>query len=76
MKAYTKNKLMLERDKERVFTIDDLYASAYENAINNVIGVLNESLGTKYFFSRDCYVIDTIAEKLNIKFDVDGEIIS
>lgn len=58
------------------FTINDLYASAWESAIDEVASVLNGKIdGLHLFRTRDWVVIEQVAESLNIRFTVNGEII-
>ena len=57
------------------YKIGSLYAEAYNSAIRNVIALLNETMGTKFFYARDWAQVDALIEKLGIRFDIDGEII-
>lgn len=58
------------------FTINDLYGSAWESAIDEVASVLNGKIdGLHLFRTRDWVAIEQVAESLNIRFTVNGEII-
>ena len=59
----------------RTYKITDLYASAWENAIENAIYHLNRTLGLKLVFVRDNNQVDMLCEALGITFDADGEIV-
>lgn len=56
-------------------TSNAMCGEAYNNAIMSVIDVLNTTMGTKFFYSRDWAQIDMLAEKLGIKFDENGNIV-
>ena len=53
-----------------------LCGEAFNCAIKNVAHVLNETLGTKYFYSRDWATLELLADNLGIRFNIDGEIVS
>ena len=55
--------------------INELFGEAYKEAIIQVIEVLNNELGTNFFYARDWARIDTIALRLGITFDENGEIV-
>lgn len=56
--------------------IDDLIGTAYNDAIENVIAVINRKAGREVFFSpRDKFAIEDIAQALGVRFDENGEIV-
>ena len=59
------------------FTIDNdaICGEAYNEAIREVAEVLNEGLGTNLFSARDWARLETIALKLGIMFNENGEIV-
>ena len=57
------------------YEIESLYAESYNSAINNTIAYLNEMLGLKLCYARDWQKIHDLAEKLGIRFDINGEIV-
>lgn len=56
------------------YTIEDIYASAWEGAIEEVAKILNDELETN-FSLQDWAKLERVAERLNIKFDENGEIV-
>ena len=58
-----------------IFNIDDLCGYAWECAIRNVYKVLNENIGLENLDLREAMGYEAIARELNIKFDVNGNII-
>jgi len=59
----------------KTYKIEDLYAYAYESAIENVATIVNLTLGTHYFFARDWAKLEQLADKLGIDFDENGELV-
>ena len=58
-----------------VFNIDDLSGYAWECAIKNVYKVLVANIGLENLDLREAMRYEAIARELNIKFDVNGDII-
>lgn len=58
-----------------VFNIDDLSGYAWECAINNVYKVLDANIGLEPLVLRESIGYETIAKELNIRFDINGDII-
>ena len=58
-----------------IFNIDDLCGYAWECAIRNVYKVLNENIGLENLDLREAMGYEEIAKGLNIRFDVNGNII-
>ena len=56
-------------------SITDLCGEAYREALAEVADVLNSTMGTSFFFTRDWASLDMLAEELGVKFYMDGEII-
>ena len=61
--------------KKTLFNIDDLCGYAWECAIKNVYKVLNENIGLENLDLREVMGYEEIAKGLNIRFDVNGNII-
>ena len=61
--------------KKTVFNIDDLCGYAWECAIKNVYKVLNENIGLENLDLREAVGYEEIAKGLNIRFDVNGNIV-
>ena len=57
------------------FSITELYGNAWETAIENAIYELNKTLKLNLFFARDNNQVDTLCERLGIRFDENGEIV-
>lgn len=57
------------------YSIEHMYASAYEEAITQVADILNSTLGTNYTYIEDWAVLDMLAEQLGVQFDENGNII-
>lgn len=55
--------------------IEGLYASAWENAIDNTAKILNEKLGTAFNRRDNWFIIETMATEMNIQFDENGDLI-
>lgn len=55
--------------------IYELYASAYENAIKNVIEKVNNTLGLHLTYLCDCQSAENLADLLETRFDEDGNIV-
>ena len=68
-KVYYTNQLSYECQ------IEDLYAEAYNSAINNTIEYLNDMLGLSLNYASDWARVHELIEKLGIRFDVNGEIV-
>ena len=62
-------------DEKRVYTIDTMCGAHWSDAVLNVIDILNEELGLDLFVFRDGNAIDTVCEKLGIRFDDDSNIV-
>ncbi len=62
---------------ERGFKIDQLIGENWNNAVANVITVLNYGRmeGDKLFYQRDRFFVEDTAMALGIRFDSDGNII-
>ena len=58
-----------------VFYIDDLFGYAWECAIRNVYKSLNDNIGLEPLDLTEHIGYQTIARELNIRFDVNGNII-
>ena len=58
-----------------IFNIDDLCGYAWECAIRNVYKVLNENIGLENLDLREAMGYEEIAKGLNIRFDVNGNIV-
>lgn len=58
-----------------VFNIDELNGYAWECAMKNVYEVLNANIGLTKLVSRNRLVYEQIARDLNIRFNVNGDII-
>ena len=58
-----------------VFNIDDLCGYAWECAIKNVYKILVVNIGLEPLVLRESIGYETIAKELNIRFDVNGDII-
>ena len=58
-----------------VFNIDDLSGYVWECAIKNVYKVLDENIGLDTLVLSESIGYETIAKVLNIRFDVNGDII-
>lgn len=61
--------------KKTIFNIDDLCGYAWECAIKNVYKILDENIGLEPLDLREDIGYEEIAKGLNIKFDVNGNII-
>ncbi len=48
---------------------------AYENAIMAVADIVNSTFGTNYTYVRDWMILDELASKLGVRFDVNGFIV-
>lgn len=57
------------------YKIDELISIAYQNAIQEVIDVVNRELGLSLFYFRDWSGVETLACKLGLRFTKDGNII-
>ena len=57
------------------FNIDDLSGYVWECAIKNVYKVLDENIGLEPLDLRKDISYEAIARELNVKFDVNGNII-
>ena len=58
------------------FYIEDMYASAWQAAIENVGNILNKELGLNLQVTQDDWrQVERIADALKIRFDENGEII-
>lgn len=53
--------------------INELYGEAYNTAINNVIQLLNDTVGTELFYARDWAKAEDVALKSGMVFDLNGE---
>ena len=58
-----------------VFNIDDLSGYAWECAMKNVYKILDANIGLEPLILRESIGYEAIARELNIKFDVNGNII-
>lgn len=58
------------------FNIDQLFAEAYNNAIDNVAYHINKVMETEFFRYRDWPQLHDLALALGIRFDGNGEILS
>ena len=58
-------------------TINELWGEAYNEAITEVMDILNDELGTNLLFTRiaDANAVHEVILGLNIKFTENGEII-
>ena len=61
--------------KKNVFKIDDLCGGAWDSAIRNVYKILNENIGLENLDLKEAMGYEEIAKELNIKFNVNGNII-
>ena len=61
--------------KKTIFNIDDLCGYAWECAIKNVYKILDANIGLEPLDLREDIGYEAIARELNIKFDVNGNII-
>ena len=61
--------------KKTVFNIDDLCGYVWECAIRNVYKVLDTNIGLEPLVLRESIDYETIARDLNIRFDVNGNIV-
>lgn len=52
-----------------------LFGSAWEEALQEVADIINETLGTNLWYGRDWVALEHIAYELGVDFTVDGEII-
>lgn len=59
----------------RTYKIDELYASAWQHALDEVAEVVNMNTGLKLFEARDWNALENIALKLGVDFDANGEIV-
>ena len=57
------------------YSIKNLYASAWESAIDNAAKKINVALGTDFNRSIDWYTIEVLAERMGLKFDENGNIL-
>lgn len=57
------------------YEIESLYAESYNSAINNTIEYLNDMLGLKLNYASDWTRVHDLADRLGIKFDINGEIV-
>ena len=62
-------------ENKNINTIETLYGEAWSDAVLNVINVLNEELGLDLTVCRNGNTIDTVCEKLGIRFDDDSNIV-
>ena len=69
----------VERSTEMTkgFKIDQLIGESWNNAVANVITVLNHGRmeGDKLFYQRDRFFVEDTAMELGIRFTEDGDII-
>lgn len=56
----------------KTYSIEDLYATAWQDAIYAVGEVLGKS---RFYIMRDWVEIEEVARKLNVRFNADGEIV-
>ena len=57
------------------YKIDELYASAWQHALEEVAGIVNANTGLELFEARDWNALENIALKLGVDFDANGEIV-
>ena len=57
------------------YKIDELYASAWQHALEEVAEIVNINTGLKLFEARDWNALENIALKLGVDFTENGEII-
>lgn len=55
--------------------ITQLHGEAWNNAIDEVITLLNDTLNTKLFRMRDKYQVEELAEKLDLEFFENGRLV-
>jgi hypothetical protein len=58
-----------------IYTVEDLYAYAYECAMRNVIAVVNEQFGFSWTYRENWCEAHKLAETMKIRFDCNGEIV-
>lgn len=56
-------------------TINDLYATAWQDAIKNVAMMINRRLGTNYDLKNDWDALERLATDFDIRFDENGNIV-
>ena len=57
------------------YTIDELYAGAWDNAIENTAKQIKKVHGREYTRKDDWVVLETYAQVYRLSFDINGEII-
>lgn len=57
------------------FSINDLYASAWECAIDSAANIINFELGTDFNRFNDWSTIELLAERMGLKFNANGELV-
>ena len=58
-----------------LFTIEDLYASACENAIDHMAFIATKALKNEYTRKEDWVFLENLAKELEAEFDIDGELV-
>lgn len=58
----------------KTYKINDLYAHAWQSAIENVAAMLNVTMVTNFSPARDCDKIERLADRLGIDFTENGDI--
>lgn len=57
------------------YSINDLYASAWECAIDSAANIINFELGTDFNRFNDWSTIELLAERMGLKFNANGELV-
>lgn len=70
-------KLLFEDKKNLTesFTIDDMYAGAWNEAIEEIVNIINEELGQEVCSIQEWTPIENIASRLGVRFNENGEIL-
>lgn len=61
----------------KTYTMNDwqIQGSAYNEALKEVAEVINEAMGTNFFYRRDWVALEEVATRLGVRFNEDGEIV-
>lgn len=57
------------------YSINDLYASAWECAIDSAANIINFELGTDFNRSDDFSIVEQLASRMGLKFNANGELV-
>lgn len=57
------------------YLINELYASAWECAIDNAAVIINLELGTNFNRSNDFSIVEQLANHMGLKFDENGGLV-